>query len=85
MPHVMAAHYGNMPTAGFRSSTPRFASGVEAQMQDVRQIENPALAKERPGPGVGSYYYASKRDERGNTTLARRTLSLWGLPADDRM
>lgn len=81
--HAMARHYGNMPSASFRSTTSRFASGFEKQMQGVLLIANAPLQTEQPGgPSVGSYFYAAKLDARGETTLARRTLSLWGLPVD---
>ena len=76
----IAEHYQRQATYSYRSTTPRMASGIETQMQDVPRGGNAALNVEKPGPGLGDYYYAMERDHQGHLSLARQASSYFGMP-----
>ena len=76
----IAEHYQRQATYSYRSTTPRMASGIETQMQDVPRGGNAALNVEKPGPGLGDYYYAMERDHQGHFSLARQASSYFGMP-----
>ena len=75
-----AEHYQRQATCSYRSTAPRMASGIETQMQDVPRGGNSALNAEKPGPGLGDYYYAMERDHQGHFTMARQASSYFGMP-----
>ena len=76
----IAEHYQRQATYSYRSTTPRMASGIETQMQDVPRGGNAALNVEKPGPGLGDYHYAMERDHQGHLSLARQASSYFGMP-----
>ena len=76
----IAEHYQRQATCSYRSTTPRMASGIETQMQDVPRGGNAALNVEKPGPGLGDYHYAMERDHQGHLSLARQASSYFGMP-----